>query len=423
MRQWRGALVLTFFLATCVSAVDSWPQFRGPGSSGHADDADLPLKWSEKENVTWKTAIHDKGWSSPVAADGQVWLTTAPKEGRELFAICVDPTTGKIVYDLKLADIPNPQYCIPFNSYASPTPVIDGERVIVTFGAPLTACLDRKSGKVIWERRDLACNHYRSAASSPATFRNLLIMHFDGSDQQYVIALDKDTGKTVWKTNRSIDFKDLDRDGKPQTEGDLRKAFSTPVVIEIDGKPVLLSLGSKAFYAYDPLTGTEFWRTEERGSHSGSPTPLFGQGLIFTCTGLARGDLWAIRPGGSGVVTETHRVWKVTRNVPTRCSPILVDDLIYMVDDGGIVSCLESKSGSEVWRSRIPGGYSASPIHAKGRIYFFGENGATTVIQVGREFKVLAENKLDDGCMGSPAVAGNALFVRTKTHLYRVEGK
>lgn len=405
----------------CLAASD-WTQFRGPRGDGHAEAQDLPLAWSETQNVKWKTPVHGKAWSSPIILDGRVWLTTANEKGTELGIVCVDAETGKVLIDQKIFDVPNPQYCIPFNSYASPTPAAEPGRVYVTWGSPGTACLDSATGKVLWERRDLECNHYRAAGSSPKIWGDLLLMHFDGSDLQYIIALDKKTGKTVWKTERSIDFKDLGPDGKPAVSGDFRKAFSTPVITQIDGRTVMLSLGSKCLYAYDPATGKELWRMEYRTCHSGSPTPVLGHGLIFSCMGLSRGELWAIKPGVSGVLDEEKDVaWKIRRNVPTRSSILLIGDLLYMTDDGGIVTCVEAKTGQEVWRGRIKGNHSAAPLHAAGRIWFFGEDGTATVIAPGREFKVLAENTLENGFMASPAVYGKALILRTRTHLYRIE--
>ena len=277
---------------------------------------------------------------------------------------------------------------------------------------------------MLWERRDLPCNHWRGAGSSPTLWENLLIMHFDGADHQYVVALDKRTGRDVWRTNRSIDFQDLTPEGKPIRDGDFRKAFSSPLVITHEGKPLLISAASKATYAYNPVDGREVWRVEERKHHSGTVRPVVGNGFVYTATGLAKGELWAVRLGGSGVVTDTHVAWKVTRNVPNRPSPILTGDLLFMVDqDGGVVTCLEALTGKEVWKERLPGAgsYSSSPVLAEGRLYFFNENGHGTVIEAVRAFKVLAANKLDGGFMASPAVAGRALFVRSKTHLYRLE--
>ena len=431
MRMLLTAIVLVFAGLNSFGGTENWPQFRGPAGDGHVDTKGLPVTWNETNHVAWKTAIHGKAWSSPVILGSQVWVTTATEDGRQLFAVCVDRQTGKILRDLKVFEVEKPQFCHQFNSYASPTPVIEEGKVYVTFGAPGTACLDTETGRVLWERRDFECNHYRSAGSSPILYQNLLILHFDGSDQQYVAALDKRTGQTVWRVNRSIDFKDLGPDGKPQTEGDLRKGFSTPHVALLDGQPTLLSLGAKAAYAYEPLTGKELWRVEERQNHSASTRPLIGHGLVFAPSGFSSGQLLAIRPGKPGEVIDANEaapgsstlkvVWKSKRNVPKKPSLLLVDDLLFSIDDGGIASCYEAKTGAEIWRERVEGNYSASPVYADGRIYCFSEEGKAAVFAASREFKVLAVNRLESGFMASPAAAGKALFLRTKKHLYRIE--
>lgn len=398
-----------------------WPEFRGPDGSGKATAAGLPLTWSESEHVRWKTPIHGRAWSSPIVLDGQIWVTSATEDGKQLFAIALDQATGAVLRDIKLFDVATPQYVHPFNTYASPTPVAEPGRVYVTFGAPGTAAIDTATGKVLWERRDLECNHYRGAGSSPIIFRDLLILHYDGSDLQYVVALDKWTGRTVWKTERSIDFKDLGPDGKPQAEGDLRKAFSTPQIITVGGAPLLISMGAKATYAYEPLTGKERWRVEERTNHSASTRPVSGFGLVFLPTGFPKGELLAVRPDGRGDITETNVVWRLTRGVPNKPSVLLVDDLLYMTTDAGVASAVEARTGDVVWTGRIGGTHSASPVAADGRVYFFSEDGKTIVVQAGRTFKVLAENHLGDGFMASPAIAGKAFILRSRTHLYRVE--
>lgn len=416
-------ILLVLLTGLTIPANAQWPQFRGPEGTGIAAGRTPPLTWSEEKNVRWKTAIHGRAWSSPVILNGQVWVTTATPDGRELSALALDLDSGKILHDLPLFHVEKPQFAHPFNTYASPTPLIDpGDpgRVYVTFGSPGTAAIDTRSGKVVWERRDLECNHFRGAGSSPILFGGLLIMHFDGSDRQYVVGLDKRTGKTVWRTERSIDFQDLGPDGKPQADGDFRKAFSTPHIVMAGGEPVMISIGSKATYGYDPRTGQERWRLEERGAHSGSTRPVPGHGLIFYPTGFPTGQLLAIRLAAkSDAVPEV--VWRVTRGVPNKPSVLLVSDLIFMINDVGIVSCVEARTGTAVWTSRLPGTYSASPVSAAGRVYFFSEDGKTTVIEAGREFKVLADNLLDEGFMASPALAGNALVVRTRTHVYRIE--
>ena len=423
MRNFLMILAAVAMMAGQAAAVENWPEFRGPRGNGHAPGSDPPIEWSESENIAWKTPIRGRAWSSPVVWGDQVWLTTASKDGRERYAVCVDRRSGEIIHDIKLFDVADPQYAHPFNSYASPTPIIEGSRVYITFGAAGTACLDRESGELLWQRRDIEVNHFRGAGSSPILFEDLLIMNFDGSDRQFIIALDKNTGETVWRADRSIEFHDLTPEGEPIADGDRRKAFSTPLIVETAaGEPILVSLGAKAGYAYDPRTGEEIWRYEERDNHSAATRPVAGGGLIFCPTGLPRGDLWAIRPGGEGLINDTeHVVWKYERNVPKKPSILLVDGLIYMVDDSGVATCLEADTGEEVWKARERGDYTASPIYAGGRIYFFSEGGKTTVIKPGREFEKLAENRLDAGFMASPAVAGDALFLRTKTHLYRIE--
>ena len=418
-------ILAAFLLAPSLAlhAADNWPQFRGPDGTGHSDARGLPVRWSESENIVWKTPIHDRGWSSPVVYGKQVWLTSASKDGRELFVLCLDRDTGKILKDWKLFDVAQPQFIHAFNTPASPTPAIEEGRVYITFGSAGTAAIDTKTFKVIWERRDIECNHFRGAGSSPVIFRNMLLMHFDGSDVQFVMALDKKTGKTIWQTKRSIDFQDLDKNGKPAAEGDMRKAFATPQVERINGRWEMISLGAKAAYSYDPFTGKELWRVEERAQHSASTRPVLGHGMVYFPTGFSAGQLLAVRTGGNGLITDSHVAWRVKRGVPNKPSILLVDDLIYMIGDTGIASCVDAKTGEQVWQQRIGGEYAASPVYADGKLWFFSEDGKTTVLKPGRTFEVIGENKLDEGFLASPAIAGKAFFLRTRTHLYRIEQK
>jgi outer membrane protein assembly factor BamB len=432
MTRFGFVLCWPLLLAGAAQATDlNWPQFRGPRGDGISTSTNLPLRWSEEQNVKWKTAVHGRAWSSPVTWGGQIWLSTATENGRELFAVCVDADTGRIVRDLKLFEMEKPQYAHPFNTYASPTPVIEEGRVYVVFGAPGLACLDTATGAKLWERRDFVCNHYRGAGSSPILHGDLLLLNFDGSDHQFVVALDKRTGRTVWEKKRSIDYQDLGPDGLPQTEGDLRKGFGTCQVAVLDGQTTLLSQGSKALYAYVPGTGEEIWRVEERQNHSASTRPVTGLGLVFAPSGWANGQLLAIRPGRKGEVidanadtapaTQLKVVWKTKRNVPKKPSLLLIDNLLYGLDDIGVATCWEAKTGQVVWNERVGGNYSASPLGAEGRVYLFNEEGKATVLATGREFKKLAENRLEGGFMASPAVLDKALILRTKTHLYRIE--
>ena len=419
----RLAAVVVVLLSVAAKGAENWPQFRGPDGTGHSDSRGLPLVWDESKNVVWKTPIHDRGWSSPVVYGKQIWLTSASKDGRDLFVLCLDRDTGKVLKDWKLFEVTKPQFIHPFNTPASPTPVIEAGRVYITFGSAGTAAIDTKTFRVVWERRDIECNHFRGAGSSPILFQDLLLMHFDGSDVQFVMALDKKTGKTVWQTKRSIDFQDLDKDGKPAAEGDMRKAFSTPHVERINGRWEMISLGAKAAYSYDPFTGKELWRVEERGQHSASTRPVLGHGMIYFPSGFSAGQLMAVRTGGSGLITDSHVVWRVKRGVSNKPSILLVDDLIYMIGDTGIASCVDAKTGEVAWQQRVGGEYSASPVYADGKLWLFSEDGKTIVLKPGRTFEKLAENKLDDGFLASPAIAGKAFYLRTRTHLYRVEGR
>ena len=415
-------LVASFaFCASAFSAAENWPQFRGPAGDGHSDAKGLPVSFSEAEHVKWKTAIHGKGWSCPVIWGSQVWVTTATEDGTELSVMCVDKDSGKVLRDDILFHVAKPQFCHKFNSYASPTPVIEDGLIYVTFGSPGTACLDTKTGQVLWQRTDFVCNHFRGAGSSPIVWGDLLILTFDGSDAQFIAALDKKTGKTAWLTQRSVDYHDLDKDGKPEADGDWRKGFGTPHVFVQDGKPILLSSGAKAHYAYEPATGKEIWRIDDPTHHSAAARPIVGFGMAYIAAGFSQGEVFALKLGGQGALDQSQVAWRVKKSAPNKPSLLLVDDLIYMINDGGIVTCLDAKTGEPHWSERVQGNYSASPIFADGRIYVSSEEGKVAVLAPGREFKLLAENKLDDGFMASPAVSGKALFLRTKTHLYRVE--
>jgi outer membrane protein assembly factor BamB len=408
-----------------------WPEFRGPWGDGHASapgeskSVGLPLQWSETNNVKWKTEIPYKGWATPVIMAGQVWLATATEDGHDFFAICVDEATGKILFNEKLFHSDNPEPLgngASMNCYATPSPVIEPGRVYVHYGSFGTACLDTKTAKPLWKRDDLKCRHYRGASSSPVQFENLIILTFDGADLQYHVALDKMTGKTVWKTNRSVAWKDENVPGQMAKDGDLRKAHSTPLIVNVAGKPQMLSAGAKAAYAYDPRTGRELWRVQYP-DYSTAPRPLFNGDLAFFITGLSKNEMWAVKTDGEGDVTDSKVVWKLKTHIGKYASPLLVDGLIYTAADESFVTCLEAATGQVVWTERIGGKYAASPIYADGRLYFFSQDGTTTVLKPGRSLDVLAKNALANGFMASPAVDGKALYLRTKTHLYRIEGK
>jgi outer membrane protein assembly factor BamB len=397
--------------ASPLAAGEHWPRFRGPNGDGRSE-ARVPRRWSETENVAWKTPIHGRGWSSPVIWGEQIWLTTATPDGKKMAAIAVGREDGRILRDTVLFEVESPAPIHVLNSYASPTPVIEEGRVYLSFGSYGTAALDTRSGETVWARRDLPCDHFRGPGSSPILFGGLFILHFDGFDHQYVVALDKETGRTVWRTDRSNDF--------GTDNGDFKKAYSTPLVIDAAGKLQLISPGSRAAMAYDPFTGKELWQVRFE-SFSSTAAPLFGHGLVYINTGFGKADLLAVRPDGAGDVTATHVAWTLKKGVGSKPSAILDGELIYLVHDAGVASCVEARTGDVVWSERLGGSYSASPVMAGGAIYFFSQEGAATVIEPGRELRRIAANELDHGFMASPAIAGKALFLRTEKHLYRIE--
>jgi outer membrane protein assembly factor BamB len=411
MLRWSAV----FLFVPCLAFADNWPSFRGPHADGHADAKDLPITWSETENIRWKTAIPGKAWSSPVVWNDQIWLTNAQPDGKKLFAVCVDRQTGRIIHDIVVFSPDKPAFCYPYNSPASPTPAIEPGRVYVHFGSTGTACLDTATGKILWTRQDLPCDHWRGAGSSPILFENLLILTFDGFDRQYLAALDKMTGHTVWKRDRDIDY--------GTTNGDYKKAYSTPIVIDVGGSPQLISPSAGATQAFDPRTGKELWRVQSGGMNAAA-RPLYGLGMVFASSADGGFKLFAVRPDGHGDVTATKVAWKNNRGVPTRCSFLLLAERLFLVNESGVTSLVDAKTGKTTWQGRPNGAFSSSPIFADGRVYVCNEtDGSSYVLEPGDEMKVLAVNKLDDGCMASPAAVGKSLFLRTKTHLYCIEKK
>lgn len=418
-------------------AKDEWPQFRGPEGSGHAKAVGVPLTWSETQNVKWKAAIPGKGHSSPVISDNQIWVTTAvetaltTEEKKErlaklknsqgldvagpvsLRAICIDRDSGKVLHDIELAKVDEPQPVHSLNSFASPTAVLENDRVYCHFGSYGTFALDAKTAKVLWQSTEHQIDHQTGPGSSPVSWGKFLFMNFDGTDKQFVVAIDKETGKTAWATKRS---------GKMDDRPDMQKAFCTPVLAEGSTGMQVISPGANWVYGYDALSGREIWKASYgQLGFSTVPRPIIGHGMVYVATSYMQSRLLAVKLDGSGDVTESHVAWKHDVAVPQKPSLILVGDEIYFVNDKGVAVCLDAKTKEERWRERMPGQYSASPIHVDGRIYFCSQEGKTTVIAPSRQYKELAANQLEGGFMASPAVAGKALFLRTDTHLYRIE--
>ena len=393
------SLVLT--LSGLPAQEEDWPQFRGPGGQGHASARGLAKEWSETKNITWKVPLPGNGWSSPVIQGEKIWLTTSVDEGRSLRALCLSKSDGKLLHDLEVFRQEQVGRIHTKNSHASPTPVLDGDRVYVHFGAFGSASL-RSDGRILWKHR-FEYNHRHGPGGSPVLFQDLLIYNCDGTDTQFVAALDKHTGEVRWKTTR---------------QG--RMAYSTPLAIEVEGKPQLVSAGGDRVVTYHPLSGEEIWSVRYDG-FSLVPRPVFGMGLVYIISGYPHPVLYAIRPDGQGDVTESHVAWTLKRGVPLNPSPLLVGEELYMVNDGGIASCVDARTGKHHWQERLPGAYSASPVYAEGKIYLLNETGEATVLEVGKEFKKLATNRLPGRTLASFAVHGRAIYVRTDSHLYRIE--
>jgi outer membrane protein assembly factor BamB len=431
----RNFTCLLLALSTTVAHAEStWPEFRGPSGQGISTEKNLPLTWSESENIRWKTPVQGSGWSSPVVADGKIWLTTATvtemsKEEQAakvagsqladqmiavqdltLWAVELDLESGSVLREIKLLAVNDPQPIHSLNSYASPTPILEDGRLYCHFGDYGTVCLDTKSGKTLWQKR-LAIDHRVGPGSSPALWEDLLIVPCDGADVQFVVALNKDTGKEVWRT---------DRPPIRQTNGEFRKSYCTPLVIEVNGTEQVVIPGAQWCIAYEPRTGKEIWRIDHDNGFSLVPRPVFDGKLLFYCTGFMSDRLIAVKPEGTGDVTKTHIAWEKQKQVPMMSSPLVVDNRVYMVSDGGVATCFDASTGEELWKERLGGRYCASPLYADGRIYIGNTDGLTTVLAASDEFKVLAENQLDGQLMASPVPVDGTLLIRAGTHLYRV---
>ena len=327
--------------------------------------------------------------------------------------MAIDRNTGKVLIDRPVfTNAATQKDYHEFNSYGSPTPVCDAEHVYVTFGAYGTAALNPKDGNTLWERRDLPCNHYRGAGASPILCGNLLIFAMDGFDYQYLVALDKRTGQTVWKQDRDIQY--------GTDDGDWKKAYSTPHVIEVGGKIQVISPAAKAVIAYDPQTGRELWkvRYEEQSS---AIRPLFDGKHLFISSGFSKAKLLSIRPDGEGDVTDSNVVWQATRAIGCKPSPVFLGGRICSLEDRGVLTAMDTTTGEIVWQKRLGGDFSSSPVVAANRFYCFDEQGRSHVVDA--DGNVLAENSLDSGCLASPAIVGNDLIVRTRTSLYCIRNK
>ncbi len=399
--------------ATAAAYAGDWPQFRGPTGQGHASDASVPLTWSETENIAWKAPVPGRGWSSPVIAGGLAWLTTAVTDrdaGTSLRLLAYDVASGATARDVEVFAVPDTTLLNQKNSFASPTPVIDpdGERVYVHFGAQGTAAVAAggdSPGEVLWRTRFPYTSQHGNGGS-PILHDGLLIVSIDGYDTAFLVAVDAETGEERWRSVRP---------------SPISQAYSTPLAIEVGDTSQIVNVSAFRASAHEPAAGREIWRVEYPGGFSNVSRPVHGHGLVYLSTGFNEPILLAVRPTGSGNVTDSEIAWRLRRGAPLTVSPILVGDELYTVTDSGIATCIDALTGDIHWQHRLGGNHSASPIYAGGRIYFQNEEGVTTVIEPGTTFEQLGRNELDGSTLASTAVSDGAFFVRTGTHLYRIE--
>lgn len=390
-----------------------WPQFRGPTGQGISTARDVPVHWSTTDNIAWKTTIPGQGWSSPVLYAGRIYLTTAVAESeaadadRSLRAMCLDAATGHILWDEEIffqsgetaASIHNK------NSHASSTPLVADGRLYVHFGHQGTACLTL-DGEVLWRNAELKYDPVHGNGGSPVLVDDALVFSCDGAERPFVAAIQRRDGAVRWLVERDV-------------EVEKSFSFSTPLVLEVNGRTQAISAGSNIVAGYDPQSGREIWRVRYDG-YSVVPRPIHAHGLVYVCTGYNTPELLAIRPDGQGDVTETHVEWRTARGAPNTPSLLAVGDELYMVSDRGVASCLDARNGQVHWQERIGGNFSASPVYAEGRIYLQDEEGTTTVIEAGQRFTRLARNALEEQSLATPAVTDGAIFIRTSSRLYGI---
>lgn len=408
--------LISFALALlpCVVVAADWPQFRGPAGNGHASAAKLPIAWNENTNVAWKCELAGNGWSSPSLAADRLYLTTAvptsdqDDEPQSLRTLCVDATSGQVLWNVTVFEQPAGLKKHSKNSHASPTPLVENGRIYVHFGPQGTACLDL-AGNIVWKNTDYNYKPVHGNGGSPILVAGLLIFSCDGAENPIVVALEAATGRERWRFDRASDAKN-------------KFSFSTPSLIEIDGQPQLITPGSGVVNALDPATGREIWQVRYGDGYSVIPKPVFGHGLLFIATGYNKPIVMAIRPAGArGDATDTNVVWTTDKAAPHTPSLLLVGDELYMVSDKGIATCLDARTGQQHWQERLGGGFSASPLFAGGKIYLQSEEGPATILAPGKTFTKLAETGFNQRTLASYAVGQNCLFIRTESNLYRVQ--
>ncbi|MEC9094263.1 MAG: PQQ-binding-like beta-propeller repeat protein [Planctomycetota bacterium] len=409
-------LLLLMTLFDRASFSQEWPQFRGPTGDGHAAMAPVQTSWSETENVTWKTELPGKGWSSPVISGDSIWMTTAVENENgpvDLHALCVSRKSGKLLHNVKLFVQMQPEKIHAMNSYASPTPVIAGNRVFCHFGNYGTACLDVESGVVQWKINRFAYTTQNGPGASPVAWNGLLLFNCDGTDLQYAVALRQETGATVWKVKRS---------GELNSNPEMKKSYATPSIVKTKNGDILVSPAADWVYAYEPSSGREIWKANYgKLGFSCVPKPVFQEGTAYVLTSFMKSRLLAIDFSGKGDISKSGVRWKSDSNMPSKPSLLIVGKNLYAINDKGVLSCLDAQTGKEKYRQRIGGSFAASPLFAGGHVYLFDTQGRTTVFKPGDKYEMVKKNELEGKFMASAAVAGKSLFLRTDKAFYRID--
>ena len=420
----RVYLSLALVCIASLARAEDWPQFRGPNGDGISTEHGLPSEWGaevdgKQQNVAWKLEIPGKGWSSPSLSRGRLYLTSAvPREGAEegssdlsLRAMCIDAKTGKFLWDKEIfvQEGKSAPKIHSKNSHASPTPLVDSQRVFVHFGHQGTACLDLE-GNIRWSTRELSYVPVHGNGCTPILVDGGLIFSCDGGKDPFVACLEADTGKLKWKFNRP-------------GESPKRFAFCTTTVISVNGKQQVISVGAGIVNALDPNTGEDIWHVKH-GGYSVIPKPLFGHGLVFLSTSYDTASVMAIRPDGRGDVTESHVEWTLKKGAPHTPSLLLLGRDLYMVADKGVATCVDALTGEQYWQERIGGNYSSSLLYADDKIYIQSEEGKTLVLKPGTTFEKPIETGFQtERTLASYAVGDGALFIRTEKNLYRVQSQ
>lgn len=412
-------LLMLPFMKISLAQSSDWTHFRGNRLNAIAAGENIPLKW-DGSTTKWKTEIHGRGHSSPVVFGGQIWVTTATLDGKELYAVCIDFQTGKIIHDIKVFTSEQEIGKHGINTYASPSPCIEKGFVYVHFGSLGTACLRTTDGSVAWKRTDLKCNHVQGPGSSPVLYKNLLILHYEGTDVRYIVALDKTTGKEVWRTNRPEDpYKPLPAIGK--------KAYITPLIINIKGRDMLISNGSAVCCAYDPMNGKEIWRVV-RGAESTVPMPFSENGIVYFYSGSMEDpaptytEMLAVNPEGRGDITNSGVIWKRRDDIThtQMLTPVIKDGLIYTVNTKNLLMCLDASNGKEIWSERQRSDHNASPVYVNGNVWFFSVKGEVLAVKAGRTHETVARNQMDSGIWATPAFIRNSVILRTEKYICRI---